>query len=100
MIERYEMRCANPGCQAEALYFRSGSLHWIDNQAQMGGTPQRRTTRLIWLCAECSKTFVVQTWRPAGQQLRRSQSGVISIDGVRRKPPVTDLRNHPVSQSA
>lgn len=94
------MRCANPGCQEEALYFRSGSLHWIDNPPQLDGTPRHRATRLIWLCAECSRNLVVQTWRPAGQQLRRSQGGVISIDRVRRKPPVTDLRKYPVSQSA
>ena len=24
----------------------------------------------VWLCAECTETFVVQIWRPAGEQLR------------------------------
>lgn len=94
------MRCANPGCQAEVLYFRSGSLHWIDKPSQLAGAPQRRATRLIWLCAECSRKLVVQTWRPAGQQLRQSCGTVVSIDRDRRRPPVTAVREHPVSQSA
>jgi len=64
------MRCANPGCAAEALYFRSGSLHWVDaNDSSAESNLPRR--QLIWLCAECSRMYVVETWRPAGQQVRR-----------------------------
>lgn len=94
------MRCANPGCQAEAIYFRSGSLHWIDKLPQLAGAPQIRATRLIWLCDECSRNLVVQTWRPAGQQLRRPGGSVVSIDRDRRRPFFAVAPSHPVSQSA
>lgn len=94
------MRCANPGCHTEALYFRSGSLHWIDSQPQLEGAPLLRATRLIWLCAVCSKSLKVETWRPAGQQIRRPCGEVIPIDRDRRRPPVTAAPSHPVSQSA
>jgi hypothetical protein len=64
------MRCANPMCDAESLYFRSGSLHTIDFFA--GGEPEGREIkqRIIWLCGECSRRFAVEVWRPPGQQLR------------------------------
>lgn len=94
------MRCANPGCKAEALYFRSGSLHWIDRQPQLDGAPQRRATRLIWLCASCSQSLIVQTWRPAGQQLRCPRGEVVPIDRDRRRPAVSATPSHPISQSA
>lgn len=94
------MRCANSGCETETLYFRSGSLHWIDRQSQSDGVPPRRATRLIWLCAACSKNLVVQTWRPAGQQVRCSRGEVVSIDRDRLRLSVTAASRHPVSQSA
>jgi hypothetical protein len=100
MIERFTMRCANPGCQTETLYFRSGSLHWIDTPPPLEGMPRRRGTRLIWLCAVCSKNLVVQTWRPAGQQVRCRRGEVIAIDRDRRRPAVAATPSHPVSQSA
>ncbi len=94
------MRCANPGCEAETLYFRSGSLHWIDLQPQLDGVAQRCSTRLIWLCAKCSQNLVVQTWRPAGQQLRCLRGEVIPIDRDRRRAVVSATPRHPMSQSA
>jgi hypothetical protein len=66
------MRCANPGCKTETLYFRSGSLHWIDRDAE------GRATALIWLCESCTRAFVVEPWRPAGQQMRRRK--VVGVD--------------------
>jgi hypothetical protein len=64
------MRCANPGCVQEAIYFRSGSLHWIDVRGRNSEKPTPRR-QMIWLCAECSRCYVVETWRPAGEQVRR-----------------------------
>ena len=66
------MRCANPLCRAESLYFRSGSLHTIDriDFKQADAAPRRQ--HVIWLCGECSLRFVVETWRPPGEQLRAS----------------------------
>jgi ribosomal protein L37AE/L43A len=64
------MNCVNPKCDAQSLYFRSGSLHCIDC---LDGSPlesngkQRQT---VWLCPECSKKMAVESWRPPGQQIR------------------------------
>ena len=70
------MRCANPMCDAESLYFRSGSLHTIDFFA--GGEPEALEIkqRIIWLCGECSGRFTVEVWRPPGQQLRSQLVGI------------------------
>lgn len=64
------MRCANPLCKVESLYFRSGSLHWIDCVNAGAAHSRVEHRRIIWLCGECSRHFLVETWRPAGQQLR------------------------------
>ncbi len=100
MNERCKMRCANPDCDAEALYFRSGSLHWMNNPPRPDVSPARPETSLVWLCAECSKTLVVETWRPAGEQLRHNDGKTIPIDRDRRRPPAAAAPQHPVSQSA
>lgn len=100
MIERCVMRCANPDCDVEAMYFRSGSLYWVDGFVQTAGAPRRGKARLIWLCGECSKKVVVETWRPAGEQVRYLCGEVIAIDRERHMPPATAKPAHPVSQSA
>lgn len=64
------MRCANPHCREESLYFRSGSLHAIDRFEHNDQNPEAREQHLIWLCGECSLRFVVETWRPPGHQLQ------------------------------
>jgi ribosomal protein L37AE/L43A len=61
------MRCANPLCKVESNYFRSGSLHSVDCGS---GLDRRNERRMIWLCRECSPHWAVETWRPAGQQIR------------------------------
>jgi transposase-like protein len=67
------MRCGNPECKAEAIYLRSGSLYYISLHHSMGASRDGEQKRLIWLCSECCKHFVVETWRPAGQQLRHQE---------------------------
>lgn len=64
------MKCANPICGFEALYFRSGSLHCIDSVEAIRGNSAPAQRKLIRLCGECTTVWSVQTWRPAGQQLR------------------------------
>lgn len=64
------MQCANPLYRAEALYFRSGSLHAIDRFGHGGPGMEGREQYVIWLCGECSPRFVVETWRPPGQQVQ------------------------------
>jgi hypothetical protein len=60
------MRCANPQCQVESDYLRDGGLYAID---ELIPHSKLRQSRFIWLCPRCSEDFVVETWRPAGQQL-------------------------------
>ena len=64
------MKCANPTCKAESKYFRSGSLHCIDCGEASLSKARGECRRLIWLCRDCSDRWAVETWRPAGQQMR------------------------------
>lgn len=63
------LNCAVPGCSATQHALHSGRLHLIDTPLETGMGQSRK--KYIWLCSECSKTHVVQTWRPAGEQIRR-----------------------------
>jgi hypothetical protein len=64
------MRCINTLCSTETIYFRSGSVHCI-NRSEASRTEMKGEQRqLVWLYPQCSHTFVVQTWRASGQQLR------------------------------
>ena len=63
------LNCAVPGCSATQAALHSGRLHLIDTPVE-AGSPQSRK-KYVWLCAECSETYVVQTWRAAGEQIRR-----------------------------
>ena len=62
------MKCANPLCQTEALYLRSGTLHSIDCQEEETHTVKRR---IIWLCDSCEQLFSVEPWRSPGEQLQK-----------------------------
>jgi hypothetical protein len=62
------MRCANPECRTESNYFRGGALGWIDADR---GDGVAEKGRFVWLCATCVQEFVIERWRPPGQQLRR-----------------------------
>jgi transposase-like protein len=64
------MQCANPLCNVESMYFRSGSLHCIDCSEENRTKGNGEQRRLIWLCRECSTRLTVETWRPPGQQMR------------------------------
>ena len=63
------MRCANPKCHRESHYLRDGRLYSIDETNPHTGRTHRR---FIWLCSTCAPSFVVETWRPPGEQLRPS----------------------------
>ena len=65
------MRCANPKCHRESHYLRDGRLYSIDETNPHTGRSQRR---FIWLCSTCAPSFVVETWRPPGEQLRSATS--------------------------
>lgn len=83
------MHCANPSCRAEALYLRGGSIYAIDRESAMAGSNDWSRAggqrKMIWLCPDCSRFCVVETWRQPGQQLRwpnRPMAGV-----MRDSPP-------------
>jgi hypothetical protein len=65
------MRCANAACQLETSYFRGGSLHCMDRSGASRAGVRGGDRQVVWLCPECSDVFVVETWRPAGEQLIR-----------------------------
>ena len=65
------MRCGNPLCQAESMYFRNGSLHCVDCEERGPGNAKATKRQVIWLCQRCSEDLTVETWRPPGEQIRR-----------------------------
>ncbi len=66
------MKCANPNCNAEGLYLRSGSLHTLDFviPGEQLSDDERIGRKIVWLCHKCTVQFEVETWRPPGQQLQ------------------------------
>lgn len=60
------MKCANCQCGVESSYFRSGSLHWVNDA---GDGINNRSQHAVWLCAECTAHYIFHTWRPAAEQL-------------------------------
>jgi hypothetical protein len=64
------MKCANPGCTAETLYFRSGSLPIMDRLEHGERGDSKTMRRIVWLCGECSAKLVVELWRAPGAQLQ------------------------------
>lgn len=66
------MRCSNPLCNQETLYYRDGSLYWISSTDSNGVSANgAHSDKLIWLCSRCSVEMIVETWRPPGQQIRQ-----------------------------
>lgn len=64
------MKCANPLCNREERYFRSGTLHSIDcDPPEYVADGDVARQKVIWLCERCSRNFRVDTWRPPGEQL-------------------------------
>jgi hypothetical protein len=44
--------CANPQCSVDSLYFRNGSLHWIDVETSEGSSTAAVNQQIVWLRAE------------------------------------------------
>ena len=64
--------CAIPECSASQRTLDSGNLHLIDALIEVGGVVSDQSRKkYVWLCSACSEAYVVQTWRPAGHQIRR-----------------------------
>jgi hypothetical protein len=79
------LTCAIPQCSGQERSLRSGSLHLIDvadARPSAGATATKK--RMVWLCAGCTRTHTVQSWREPGEQIRRraSDARVLSFDQV------------------
>jgi hypothetical protein len=81
------MTCANPACDAETLYLRSGGIYAVELLDGAGGAGgcQIIQRRVIWLCDACTEQFAVETWRPPGEQLRPSRRNLSRKDGPRQQ---------------
>jgi hypothetical protein len=67
--------CANPQCSVDSLYFRNGSLHWIDVETSEGSSTAAVNQQIVWLRAEMrlrKRSFD----KPRTSELRRRRSGV------------------------
>lgn len=60
------LECVVAGCNANEKFLRSGSLYLMDVVAGDG----RPRKKMVWLCADCSRRYMVETWRPAGEQIQ------------------------------
>ena len=79
------MKCANPACDAQSLYLRSGAIYHVDFLGGSGNTGECQIIqrRVIWLCDACTRLFAVETWRPPGEQVRPSRSHDIGFPRAR-----------------
>lgn len=69
------MQCANPNCRKDAQDVGRGSLHLLEMEvpldervvgADSGFPILAAPVRFFWLCAECSRSFRLKRWTPAG----------------------------------
>lgn len=60
------LECAIPQCEGREKFLRSGTLHLVDCKGSDGAIGKK----MVWLCALCTQQYIVQTWRPAGEQIR------------------------------
>jgi hypothetical protein len=79
------MRCANPDCCC-GLFDQPGGSIWLmqletpcdrptesmDYDFSVSAVP----TKCFWLCAECSRRFILSRWTPAGVCLVKRQPGM------------------------
>jgi hypothetical protein len=68
------MRCANPHCSKELLYFRAGTLQLLEFQPHSDELSRRDDgafvikgliSRFFWLCGDCSKTHISSNGQPS-----------------------------------
>jgi hypothetical protein len=101
------MRCANPQCSKESLYFREGRLELFDLESHAGDqfppddgafAIKSLPSKFFWLCGECAKTHIVKRWTSSGLVLvLRNQKTVESRDGLAARPAAETTRPPPPS---
>jgi len=69
------MRCANPPCSRELLYFREGriellelELHSDDQFRPDDGAFAMKSlpSKYFWLCGECAEIYILKRWTTSG----------------------------------
>jgi hypothetical protein len=77
-------KCANPSCNQQFLYFRTGRIFLIDSSVPgVAANPgSRRTSEYFWLCGDCSRTMRVVLDR----------NGAMAIEGREPVQPIATLR--------
>lgn len=79
------MRCANPKCRCGLFDMAGGSI-WLLQLELSGDQPTGNSEeafsvstlpqKCFWLCAACSRRFVLWRWTPSGVFLAQRQPGV------------------------
>ncbi len=79
------MHCANPKCRCELFDMPGGSV-WLMELELPDGQPtgdgeeafpvSMSPRKYFWLCAACSRQFVLWRWTPSGVFLAQRQPGV------------------------
>jgi len=79
------MHCANPDCNCELFDMPGGSI-WLLELELPGDQPIGNSEgafsldtlpqKYFWLCAVCSRRFVLSRWTPSGVSLVQRQPGV------------------------
>jgi len=78
------LECVTPGCDVHERLLRSGTLHLLD----VVTADQRVVKKIVWMCAGCTKKYVVQTWRPAGEQIQRKPKQMFTLADLLSPRPV------------
>jgi hypothetical protein len=76
-------KCANPSCNQQFLYFRTGRIFLIDSSVPgvPANTGSRRTSEYFWLCGDCSRTMRVVLGR----------NGAMAIEDREAVKPIATL---------
>lgn len=72
------LKCAISGCKAQQKFLRSGSLQLLDVLT----SDRQMVKRMVWFCAECTEKYVVQSWRPAGEQIRLRKTAASALTDI------------------
>jgi hypothetical protein len=98
------MNCANPACRC-GLFDRPGGSIWLmhldeprEHLLKDSGTFSSvpAPTKCFWLCAECSRQFIVVRWTAEGLRLARKQTrtrGTTTVSGS-ANPELAPLTVH------
>jgi hypothetical protein len=82
------IKCANPGCNAELKYLRGGRLFLLEReQFTMQDGVRRpvyesvRVRKYFWLCEKCAGQYTIRRWTSHGIEIvpRRKAPSIVSL---------------------